>query len=201
MSAVPTPVPRWAVKGLLGPAFDGQQNRPGQGSSNGTKKLPTLAAFNCHSCPSDTRRSADLIRRHGRLRTPGHRGCFSRAGRKSTIFQDTERRRVHSPSENDICARNSGPGCLAFPASQVTLQPYAAQRPLFSASVAVARRSGEVLATACRRRSGGRSGGQPPREDVARQQRTTMERRLTHSFPFPIYRPQGGLRQAPGRAA
>jgi hypothetical protein len=37
--------------------------------------------------------------------------------------------------------------------------------------------------------------------DLAALMRTTIKRKLTHSFPFPIYPPQGGLRQAPGRAA
>jgi hypothetical protein len=65
----------------------------------GPQNRPTQAAFWRHSCPSDTMRSADLIRRRGRLRTPGHNRCFSLCPQEINDFQDTERRRVRTPSK------------------------------------------------------------------------------------------------------
>jgi hypothetical protein len=41
----------------------------------------------------------------------------------------------------------------------------------------------------------------PLREEVVRPQRTVIGKNSTHSFPLPVYSAQGGLPQAPGRAA
>jgi hypothetical protein len=63
------------------------------------KTANTSCVLAAISVQKTQRKLADLIRRHGRLRTPGRNQRFSLNPQEIKVFQDTERRSVLTPSE------------------------------------------------------------------------------------------------------